>query len=249
MVVSRPLPAATASYEQTAGGGLTVTGEGPDAGRYRVGVLGDLGRATRVAVVVPGAGNDVGSFTTSRVGPWANARNLYAQAQRQHRASGLAVVAWLGYVPPASVADAAFHADGIDQGAANLAALQTWLAGRTPGARVTWVCHSWGSLVCAAALRDAQPAALVLVGSPGVEYADVLDMPFDGPVYAGRGAQDLIRYAGLLSLLGVGFGPDPADPAFGAVAIPTDPGCQHSGYFTPGSAQLDALVRVVSTAA
>jgi len=227
-----------------------VTGEGPDAGRYRVAVLGDLGRAARVAVVVPGAGNDTDGFTTSRVGPLANAQNLYAQARRQHRASGLAVIAWLGYVPPASVTDAAFASDGIDQGAANLAALQTWLAGHAaPGARVTWVCHSWGSLVCAAALRDAQPAVLVLVGSPGVEYADVAAMPFHGPVYAGRGAQDPIRYAGLLPLLGAGFGPDPAGPAFGARTLPTDPGCQHSGYFTPGSTQLDALVTVVSTAA
>jgi pimeloyl-ACP methyl ester carboxylesterase len=157
----------------------------------------------------------------------------------------VAVNAFLGYVPP-STPVGALAANGIREGAANLAALQRGLAEAFPGARVTWVCHSYGSLVCASALAKADPDALVLLGSPGVAVARAAALPTDAPVFAARGGADPILLASLLPPGGGGFGTDPAAAAFGATALPTDPGCGHSDYFQPGSGQLASLASIIA---
>jgi hypothetical protein len=128
-----------------------------------------------------------------------------------------------------------------------LARLTEWLGQVNPAARQTWVCHSYGSLVCATALQGtASPEvdAVELVGSPGVQAASAQALSPQVDVWAGRGSGDLIELAGLMEPVGAGFGPDPASDGFGANEIPCDPGANHSDYFRQGSRQLRAMAEV-----
>ncbi|MDR0945835.1 MAG: alpha/beta hydrolase family protein [Bifidobacteriaceae bacterium] len=162
---------------------------------------------------------------------------------------GTAVITWLGYTPPKELVTAATSTAGITQGAANLAALQDYLEHIRPAARVTWACHSWGTLVCASALNAADPAALVLVGSPGLPYQTAAAMPTTAPIYAGQGDRDPVAQVPDFDGLGMDFGTAPASAAFGAHIIPTDQGCGHFDYFEPGTTQLAAIAAVVARGA
>jgi hypothetical protein len=174
------------------------------------------------------------------------AKNLLDAATESaaHPDPHVAVIAWLGYVPPSANVEA-LESTAIPVAAANLAALQRELEHSFPAARVTWACHSFGTLVCASALVGADPDAVVLLGSPGVTYKHASDLPTDADVFAALGDGDPIRLVGALDAVGGGFGPNPAATQFGAVRLPTDPGAGHSDYYRPGSSQLTALAQVV----
>jgi hypothetical protein len=62
-------------------------------------------------------------------------------------------------------------------------------------------------------------------------------------VWAGRGAGDWIRHVPYIQLLGLGFGPDPTSPGFGARPFDCGGG-GHSGYFQPGSIALRNLADI-----
>jgi len=230
---------------------------------YRVQAWGPLRSAHTIAVLIPGVGHGPAEFDSEAAVPIdgsapttlpERARALLAAAADPN----LAVVAWLGYQPPAGLPQALLDTDQaqIRIGAANLLALNSYLAELNPAAAVTWICHSYGSLICASALHPSsqtpslahEPAAVVLLGSPGVQTNKAADLPTSAQIWAGRGPEDFIQLVPLLNLVGGGFGPDPAAPSFGALPIACEPDSGHSDYFRPGSIQLRTLVRVVKGA-
>jgi hypothetical protein len=248
--------AATASYA-LARDGESLLADGGDTG-LRVTVDGDLATAGHVAVLVPGVDTDAAQFDapeslTDRDGQpidwwktmpgWARSLRLAAAESAPGGFDDLAVVAWLGYRPPAAWAGAT--AGAMEQGAANLVAFEQFLNQARPDAEVTWVCHSYGSLVCAAALVEVDPDALVLVGSPGVGVAKASQLSTEAPVWAGQTGKDLIGLVQLTGIFGGAFGVLPASEDFGAQSLPCDSLDGHSGYFRPGSSQVRAMGRIV----
>jgi len=222
---------------------------------YRVRVWGSLGTAHAIAVLVPGKGHSPAEFDLDATSPNQpvpmtlpqRARALIQEADDPN----LVVIAWLGYQPPASWSEA-LAADQIRTGAANLVALTTFLNEVNPRAEITWICHSYGSLVCASALQhqgqastgDQDPKAVILVGSPGVQANSAKDLSATTQVWAGRGSDDPVQFTALLNLLGSGFGPDPTDSHFAAHPVPCEPGTGHSDYFRPGSIQLQTIIEI-----
>ncbi|MDR2373281.1 MAG: alpha/beta hydrolase family protein [Bifidobacteriaceae bacterium] len=158
-------------------------------------------------------------------------------------AADVAVVAWLGYAPPTVWAGAT--ADAMRQGASNLVAFDQFLRSARPDADVTWICHSYGSLVCASALVSADPEALILLGSPGVGVDQVAQLATDAPVWAGQTGQDLIWLTRLTGAFGGAFGELPSSDAFGARLLPGDSADGHSDYFRPGSSQVAAMASII----
>ncbi|MDR0594516.1 MAG: alpha/beta hydrolase family protein [Bifidobacteriaceae bacterium] len=262
-------PAApTAHFQMAADGGSLLTADSDP--RLRVIVDGDLATADRVAVLVPGVDTGVSQFDgtlTDHFGEpvdwwktmpgWARslreaaadlgtggtlAANVGVSADADADAEGLAVVAWLGYATPRGMAGAS--AGAMEQGAANLVEFDQFLAAVRPDADVTWICHSYGSLVCASALTAADPDALVLVGSPGVGVSKASQLATTAPIWAGETGRDLISLTRLTAIFGGGFGVLPASDAFGARSLPCGEDDGHSDYFRPGSTQVAAMAAI-----
>ncbi|MEU9701746.1 alpha/beta hydrolase [Streptomyces sp. NPDC047981] len=211
--------------------------DGRDGGRS-VEVVGDLVRAERVAVLVPGSDTALGS-ERFRAGAVALHRELGERA---------AVLAWLGYSTPATASAAAVTPGRADASAPGLRAFVEELRAARPAARITLLCHSYGSVVCARAAHGLPADALVLYGSPGTGVDRAADLGTGATVWAGRGAADWIAHVPHLRLalpLGeLGFGTDPLDPEFGARVVAAGSG-GHSDYLVPGSVPLANFARIV----
>jgi hypothetical protein len=205
-------------------------------------VLGDLARARRIAVLVPGSDTSIDTYDRFRAG---------ALALRDRVDARTAVVAWLGYETPGTVSAAVVTPGRADDAAPQLVEAVRELRG-IRGARVTLLCHSYGSVVCGRADRRLVGAAavsdLVLVGSPGTGADSVAGLGGRARVWAGRGSGDWIAHVPHLSagLFGttVGLGADPVSPGFGARRFAAGDG-GHSDYFRPGSPALEAMTRIV----
>ncbi|MFE0653716.1 alpha/beta hydrolase [Streptomyces sp. NPDC059534] len=216
--------------------------DGRDGGRSAE-VVGDLARADRIAVLVPGADTDLDRYGRFRAGAVALHDEL-----RSDRGARPAVVAWLGYRAPATGSTPSLTPGRADQAAPALRAFVDELRRVKPGARITLVCHSYGSVVCARAASDLPVDALVLYGSPGTGSDTVTDLRTRAAVWAGRGAADWIRdvpHVRLPLLPGteLGFGEDPLDPDFGARTFDAGAG-GHSDYLVPGSVPLENIARI-----
>ncbi|MEU6818620.1 alpha/beta hydrolase [Streptomyces sp. NPDC046860] len=229
---------------------LTVPGrnllafDGRGAGRVTE-VLGDLGHADRIAVLVPGSDTSLDTYGRFL----ATATALYADlAHRAPAEPRPVVVAWLGYDTPATAGTAVTTTTRADRAAPALAALTRELRALAPaGARLSLLCHSYGSVVCARAAHAVDVDDLVLVGSPGTGAADVSGLRTSARVWAARGSRDWVSHVPHLRVVlpfgTVGFGTDPVSPSFGArVFDAADAG--HSGYFAPGSVSLANLARI-----
>ncbi|MDR1152440.1 MAG: alpha/beta hydrolase family protein [Bifidobacteriaceae bacterium] len=240
-VAAGPTEAPTAVYDLTSSPSLLAP-TSDDA--LRVTAIGHLEGATRIAVLVPGVAVRFAEFDED------GTRSLQAHARALFEAMGgtsgerVAVVAWLGYVTPANTVEA-LGAGPMREGAANLAAFQHELDRTRPEAHVTWVCHSYGSLVCASALVQADPDTVVIVGSPGMMVGNAGDLATTARIFALRGGVDPIRLSAALDLFGGGFGADPASTGFGAELLATGPGTGHSDYFRRGSTQLAEIAAAV----
>ncbi len=180
--------------------------------------------AETLVVLIPGVGTDGGDLGA-----------LTADAERLHAAiapaaTSLAVVAWLGYDPPDTVAGA-ISPRPADRGAERLVADLAHLRRPDrvpPVARVVLVGHSYGGVVAGRAVAaGARADVAVLVGAPGIGLPDagrVVGRP-DVRVFAVRASDDPIGVVPLLA--GPLYGPDPL-----AVAerLPTA-ATGHSAYF------------------
>ncbi|MFF9085943.1 alpha/beta hydrolase [Streptomyces sp. NPDC014991] len=221
---------------------LAFDGRGPGLATE---VLGDLAHADRVAVLVPGSDTSLDTYPRFH----RAAAALYGDLR--HRAPAgtrVAVVAWLGYRTPETVSTAVATPARAEQAAPRLRALVRQLRALAPArARVSLLCHSYGSVVCARAAAGLDADDIALVGSPGTGADTVTGLHTSARVWAARGSDDWVAHvphvrADLLFTT-VGFGADPVSRAFGAqVFDAADAG--HSGYFRPGSAALANLARI-----
>ncbi|MGW2176725.1 alpha/beta hydrolase [Streptomyces sp. NPDC001732] len=204
-------------------------------------VFGDLDTARHVAVVVPGSDNDAGTFdrTNDVYGtPVGMAKSLYARTGR-----GSAVVAWTGYTTPVGLGIDAATGSLAEAGAERLTRFTDGLAAvGTPAPAV--FCHSYGSVVCGLAAPRLRAADLVVLGSPGMRADSVADLHTEARVWAAKDATDWIDDVPNVEVAGLGHGPDPAGPDFGARRVPARDAHGHTGYFAPGTDSLRAFATI-----
>ncbi|MEV6593609.1 alpha/beta hydrolase [Streptomyces acidicola] len=256
-------------------------------------VFGDLAHADRVAVLVPGSDTTLDTYDRFRAGATAlmdevatrfsgggqGTRTAHAirtaratpaaRATHAARATRTAVVSWLGYETPRTISTTVLTTGRAEFAAPRLEAFVRELRGLVgQDARISLLCHSYGSVVCARAAertdsRDSRDSAdrqgaglqgearvddIVFVGSPGTGADSAAALHTSARVWAARGSGDWIADvphadAGLFGTT-VGFGTDPVSPAFGARVFAAGDG-GHSDYFRPGSVSLDNLARIV----
>lgn len=217
----------------------TLAQDDADDGR-RVAVLGDLAAAEHVAVIVPGATQDLTTFDTP-LGPLGHARTLLAELSSQASTTEVAVVAWLGYDAPEGIDREAARSDRAAAGAPELARLDDVLP---DGAHVTWLCHSYGTVVCGRASQLTPPDDLVLLASPGTDAGTADDLGA-GRVWAARAEGDAIRFTPFVRIGNAGHGPDPMDAGFGARVLDAGPARGHSEYFAADGTLIEDLATVV----
>ncbi|MBT2398234.1 alpha/beta hydrolase [Streptomyces sp. ISL-100] len=213
--------------------------DGRDGGRT-VEVYGDLSRAERIAVLVPGSDTSLDKYWRLRRDSVALEREL---------GEGSAVVAWLGYDTPATVSPGATTPGRADAAAPELRKFVRKLNDLKPAARTSLVCHSYGSVVCGRAASGLEVADIVLYGSPGTGYDNAAALHTRATVWAGRGSTDWVANVPHTKLelpfTTVGFGTDPVSPEFGARPFAAgDSG--HSDYLKRDSVSLRNIARIVS---
>ncbi|WP_037973576.1 alpha/beta hydrolase [Streptomyces yerevanensis] len=184
-------------------------------------VFGDLAKAERVAVLVPGSDTNLDTYERFRAG-----------ADALHKRLGIrgAVVAWLGYETPGTISPEVLTTGRAKDAAPELRGFIRELEDLNLQARVSLLCHSYGTVVCAEAAESAFRAAgsvrssgssgpvgssgavgasraasgegramgdldvsdIALFGSPGTGADSVAGLHTDARVWAGRGADDWI---------------------------------------------------------
>ncbi|WP_225641077.1 alpha/beta fold hydrolase, partial [Streptomyces werraensis] len=209
-------------------------------------VLGDLAHADRVAVLVPGSDTGIDTYGRFRATAVALHQRLTREAPAGVRT---AVVAWLGYETPGTLSPSVATTGRAEEAAPELRALvQDLRSVAAPRARVSLLCHSYGSVVCARAAAGLDVDDLVFLGSPGTGADTAADLRTRARVWAARGAGDWVEHvphldAGLFGTT-VGFGADPVSQEYGARVFAAGDG-GHSDYFAPGSLSLANLTRIV----
>lgn len=246
------MAAAGPPYAGWAADGRTFLLFDPARDGFAAEVLGDLSTADRIAVLVPGVGTTLADFDrglggVARRAPAVQARNLHAALREHAPDRRVAVVAWLGYDPPGGWGLAVATEDRAAAGAAALTAFVRGLAVLRPAASVTLIGHSYGSVVLGLAAPElpAQVTDLVALGSPGMGVERAADLATAARIWAGQAAGDWIRRVPGVRVLGLGHGRHPADPEFGARALPTVGVDGHDGYLEPGSPTLNAVATLI----
>ncbi|MER7518424.1 alpha/beta hydrolase [Streptomyces sp. NPDC126499] len=235
---------AASLHRMAAPGRQFLSFDGRDGGRSAE-VVGDLARADLIAVLVPGADTGLDAYDRFHRGATALHDTVRRQTGRR-----VAVVAWLGYRTPATGSAASLTPGRAAQAAPRLRALARELIRIRPGARITLLGHSYGSVVCAHAAAGLPVAAVVLYGSPGTGFDRVAELRTRAAVWAGRAADDWVGSVPpvrvpLLPGTELGFGTDPVDPAFGARTFAAGDG-GHSDYLVPGSVPLRNLAAITA---
>ncbi|MGI5268074.1 alpha/beta hydrolase [Nonomuraea sp. CA-218870] len=213
--------------------------DGRDGGRTAE-VFGELSGAGRIAVVIPGADTNLDKYGLLRGG---SMRLLQMLGNRS------AVIAWLGYRTPGTVSLEAMAPDRAEEAAPKLRAFMRELRTAKPAARISLLCHSYGSVVCARAASGLDVADIVLYGSAGTTVDNAAALHTRATVWATRSTGDWI--AGVphtrlhLPFATIGLGTDPVDPEFGARVFAAGDG-GHSDYLSAGSLSLRNIARIVS---
>ncbi len=221
-------------------------------GRGRaVEVFGDLERAERVSVVVPGVDTDVLTFERTRrrhTAPVGMARALHQSGRATAPHVRTATVAWADYTSPRGVGVDAAAGELAEEGARRLVSFLRGLPGR---ATVALFCHSYGSVVCGVAARGGRDERLpdrvtdmTAVGSPGMRADRAADLDARARVWAMRCDDDWIADVPYLEFGGLGHGSDPVSPEFGARRLAADGATGHTGYFVPGTGSLANMAAV-----
>ncbi|WP_210586715.1 alpha/beta hydrolase [Streptomyces sp. GESEQ-35] len=211
------------------------------AGSGRVAeVFGNLNKAERVSVVVPGVDTDLLSFqkTARKYTATAGmAESLYTAERKASPSTRTAVIAWADYTAPAGLGIDSATATRAVEGAVRLNALVRGLPGDSD---VSLFCHSYGSVVCGIAARTlpGRVADIAVAGSPGMRVAKASHLRTSAHVWAMRDADDWIEDVPNLELGGLGHGADPMSRAFGARVLAARDAQGHSGYFEPGTESL-----------
>lgn len=213
-------------------------------------VFGDLARAERTAVAVPGSDIDLMSFDDTGENeygtPAGMAKSLRERMAREAPETRTATIAWAGYTTPVGIGPDAATARLAEAGAPRLEGLLDGLA-QTGTARPTVFCHSYGSVVCGEAAHRVdreQARNLVVFGSPGMGVDSASALETSVPVWAARADGDWIGKVPSVRLFGLGHSTDPTSTEFGARVVTTDGGEGHAGYFEPGSDSLSNFARI-----
>lgn len=203
-------------------------------------VFGDLDRAERVSVVVPGV--DTALLTFQRTdrkysAPVGMARALYAAEREVRPTTRTAVIAWADYTSPAGLGIDSATAMRAERGAVRLNALVRGLPGDSP---VSLFCHSYGSVVCGVAAHTLpdRVADIAVAGSPGMRVENAAQLDTDARVWAMRDSDDWVQDVPYLELGGLGHGEDPVASGFGARVLSAREAEGHGGYFVPGTDSL-----------
>jgi hypothetical protein len=210
-------------------------------------VFGDLDRAQRVSVVVPGVDTDLLTFEKSDRPYSAPAGMARALQQRQHAAAPrttTATVAWADYTAPTGL--------GVDAASGNLAAegahrLGDFVQG-LHAPHIALFCHSSGSVVCGDA-ADGLPdrvTDIAVSGSPGMRVDHAGDLGTDANIWAVRDKDDWIADVPHMEVGGLGHGADPVSPGFGARRLSADGALGHTGYYVPGTGSLDNFAGIAT---
>jgi pimeloyl-ACP methyl ester carboxylesterase len=209
-------------------------------------VFGNLDRASRVSVIVPGVDTHLLTLERSKrpyAAPVGMAKSLYGAERSASPGTRTAVIAWADYTTPAGLGmDAALGGLAAD-GAVRLNAM----VGALPGAsKVSLFCHSYGSVVCGVAAHRApdRVADIAVAGSPGMRADNAGQLGTGARIWATRDGDDWIGDVPHLALGGIGHGADPVDPAFGARIVSSAGATGHSGYFEPGAESLDNFAAI-----
>ncbi|MGP4023668.1 alpha/beta hydrolase [Actinomadura sp. 3N407] len=226
----------------------------PRGGGRAIEVIGDLTRARRVAILVPGADTTLAAFDERGDKPWSTpgggARAVYAQAVSESPHPDLAVVAWLGYAAPRTFSSDVLTGERAEEGAVQLRRFLKGVHKVNPRAGVGLLCHSYGSVVCGRAALDGpagpawrQVTDIALYGSPGTTAWSASNLSGTARIWAGRGASDWTEDVPHVRILGLGLGPDPVSSSFGARVFDSGTG-GHSDYLEPGSTSLRNLTGI-----
>lgn len=231
--VEVPGPAATVLSRSDQGQGRVVE------------AFGDVRRARHVAVIVPGVGWSAALLSDERGAgrrhPAVQARSLLAEMQKRSPGTPAAVVVWLDYDPPSGLDAEAARSERAIAGAPRLV---SFVDNLPAAATVTLVCHSYGSVVCGHAAPQLDVAAMVVIGSPGMDVATRADLHTPATVWAGIAREDPIGVVPHTRVNGFGHAADPTDPAFGAKALPTKGARGHNGYLVVGTDSLRAVAQI-----
>ncbi|URM91512.1 alpha/beta hydrolase family protein [Streptomyces sp. MRC013] len=209
-------------------------------------VFGDLERAERVSVVVPGVDTHLLTFEkTARryTAPYGMAKSLYAAEREAAPGVRTAVIAWADYTAPSGVGMDAATGRLAVEGAARLVSLVRVLPA---GSRVSLFCHSYGSVVCGLAARrlPGRVTDIAVAGSPGMRAESAAALGTRARVWAMRGAEDWIADVPYLDVGGLGHGADPVAPGFGARLLSADGASGHGGYFVPDTDSLRNFAKI-----
>jgi len=211
-------------------------------------VLGDLATARRIAVLVPGVDTVLADFDRGlggvpRRAPGVQARTLFEQLAK--RSPDVAVISWLGYDPPEGVGLAAATEGRARTGATALTGFVREVLRQRPGAQVTLIGHSYGSVVVGlAATQLPEVTDVVALGAPGIGVDRAADLG-GARVWSALAPDDWIRRIPQVRLFGLGLGRRPSAADFGATALPTDGVAGHDYYLVEGSATLRAVSDIV----
>nr|WP_202502298.1 alpha/beta hydrolase [Streptomyces sp. SID5785] len=203
-------------------------------------VFGDLPKARRVSVVVPGVDTNVLTFQRTfrkYSAPVGMARSLYAAERAADPDARTAVIAWADYTAPAGLGVDAATSMRADDGAVRLNAMLRGLPGRSS---VALYCHSYGSVVCGVAARGlpARVSDIAVAGSPGMRAEHASGLGTGAHVWATRDRDDWIQDVPNMELGGLGHGADPVSSGFGARVFAAGDAQGHTGYFVPGTESL-----------
>ncbi|MDG9701798.1 alpha/beta hydrolase [Streptomyces sp. DH37] len=220
-------------------------------GRGRaVEVLGDLERAQRVSVVVPGADTELLTFERTHrrySAPVGMARALHHRERATAPRVRTATVAWADYTAPRGVGVDAASGELAAAGARRLVSFLESLPGRST---VALFCHSYGSVVCGMAAGGREERLpgrvtdITVAGSPGMRADRADELETGARIWAMRSEGDWIADVPYLELGGLGHGADPLSPAFGAHRLAADGATGHTGYFEPGTGSLANMAAV-----
>ncbi|MFE6621263.1 alpha/beta hydrolase [Streptomyces sp. NPDC008086] len=200
-------------------------------------VFGDLARAERISVVVPGVDTDLLTFQrTSRKysAPVGMAQSLYDAERAASPSTRTAVIAWADYTAPSGLGIDSATAMRAAGGAVRLEALVRALPGVSP---VSLFCHSYGSVLCgiAAPALPERVADIAVAGSPGMRVSKASHLRTTAHVWAMRDADDWVQDVPYLEVGGLGHGEDPVSSVFGARVLSAREAKGHGGYFEPGT--------------
>lgn len=209
----------------------------PDGTGRAAEVFGDLTKAERISVVVPGVDTNLLTFQrTSRKysAPVGMAQSLYAAERTASRSTRTAVIAWADYTAPDGLGIDSATAMRAAPGAVRLNALVRALPGNAP---VSLFCHSYGSVLCglAAHTLPQRVADIAVAGSPGMRVAKASQLRTSAQVWAMRDADDWVQDVPYLEVGGLGHGEDPVSAVFGARVLSAREAKGHGGYFEPGT--------------